>query len=61
MLINPIIVKSETFFQVVLQDSPSLTPDLIQKIAYQLTHMYYNWPGNIILLSFLLAIFLLVI
>ena len=22
-------------------------PDDIQKLAYKLTHMYYNWPGTV--------------
>eukprot|EP00095_Tigriopus_kingsejongensis_P011291 maker-scaffold14_size734282-snap-gene-2.24 protein:Tk11291 transcript:maker-scaffold14_size734282-snap-gene-2.24-mRNA-1 annotation:"piwi-like protein 1" len=29
------------------QNSEQLSPDVIQKMAYKLTHMYYNWPGTI--------------
>ena len=24
-----------------------LKPDILQKISYKLTHMYYNWPGTV--------------
>jgi len=23
------------------------SPDFIQKLAYRLTHMYFNWPGTV--------------
>ena len=28
-------------------DNTGLKPDIIQKISYKLTHMYYNWPGTV--------------
>ncbi|GAB0095298.1 Protein argonaute-3 [Sergentomyia squamirostris] len=32
---------------VIVFDSANLTPDIVQKLAYKLTFMYYNWPGTI--------------
>ena len=32
---------------VVIKESPALTADSIQRLAYKLTHMYYNWPGTV--------------
>jgi len=32
---------------VVTHDSSGLSPDLMQKLSYKLTHMYYNWPGTV--------------
>ena len=32
---------------VVVSDSSGFKPDHIQRLAYKLTHMYYNWPGTI--------------
>ncbi len=42
---------SPTHF-IVLKDlegnqSPKLGPTEIQKLAYKLTHMYFNWPGTV--------------
>ena len=31
----------------VVHDSSTLKPDHMQRLAYKLTHMYYNWPGTI--------------
>jgi aubergine-like protein len=35
-----------THFTVVHDDS-QFSPDIMQKLAYALTHMYFNWPGNV--------------
>lgn len=32
---------------VVVSDTSGFKPDHIQRLAYKLTHMYYNWPGTI--------------
>jgi len=32
---------------IVVSDSSGFKPDHIQRLAYKLTHMYYNWPGTI--------------
>merc|ERR1719494_1283152 len=32
---------------IVVHDNTGLKPDIIQKISYKLTHMYYNWPGRV--------------
>jgi len=32
---------------IVVHDNTGLKPDIIQKISYKLTHMYYNWPGTV--------------
>ncbi len=32
---------------IVVSDTSGFKPDHIQKLAYKLTHMYYNWPGTI--------------
>jgi len=32
---------------IVVYDNTGLKPDIIQKISYKLTHMYYNWPGTV--------------
>merc|ERR1712140_31788 len=37
---------SPTHFTVVYDDS-QFKPDVMQKLAYALTHMYFNWPGNV--------------
>jgi len=37
---------SPTHFTVVYDDS-KFSPDIMQKLSYALTHMYYNWPGNV--------------
>jgi aubergine-like protein len=37
---------SPTHFTVVYDDS-RFTPDVMQKLSYALTHMYFNWPGNV--------------
>jgi len=29
----------------VIDDTSGWTPDIIQKLTYKLTHLYYNWPG----------------
>jgi aubergine-like protein len=31
----------------VVHDTIGLKPDHYQKLAFRLTHMYYNWPGTI--------------
>lgn len=31
----------------VVHDESGLKPDHMQRLAYKLTHMYYNWPGTI--------------
>jgi len=31
----------------VIEDSSQLRPEHIQKLAYKLTHLYYNWPGTV--------------
>ena len=31
----------------VVHDSSTLKPDHMQRLAYKMTHMYYNWPGTI--------------
>jgi len=37
---------SPTHFTVVYDDS-QFSPDIMQKLAFALTHMYFNWPGNV--------------
>ncbi|XP_023340346.1 protein argonaute-3 isoform X2 [Eurytemora carolleeae] len=32
---------------VVIKDTSKFSPDIVQKISYKLTHMYFNWPGTI--------------
>ena len=32
---------------VVVYDGANIPPDVIQKLSYKLTHMYYNWPGTV--------------
>ncbi|XP_071483412.1 piwi-like protein 1 [Diadema antillarum] len=32
---------------VVVHDSTKLRPDHVQRLAYKLTHLYYNWPGTV--------------
>ena len=32
---------------IVVHDNTGLKPDILQKISYKLTHMYYNWPGTV--------------
>ena len=32
---------------VVVSDNSGLKPDHMQRLAYKMTHMYYNWPGTI--------------
>nr|NP_001107667.1 seali [Strongylocentrotus purpuratus]ABY58155.1 seali [Strongylocentrotus purpuratus] len=32
---------------VVVHDSTQLKPDHMQRLAYKLTHLYYNWPGTV--------------
>ncbi len=31
----------------VVYDGSGWKPDILQKLTYKLTHMYYNWPGTI--------------
>ena len=31
----------------VVKDTSGLRPDHIQSLTYKLTHLYYNWPGNV--------------
>jgi len=37
---------SPTSFNVV-DDSSAISPDIQQRLAYALTHLYYNWPGTL--------------
>ena len=37
---------SPTSFNVV-DDSSAIPPDIQQRLAYALTHLYYNWPVNL--------------
>ena len=32
---------------IVVHDNTGLKPDILQKISYKLTHMYYNWLGTV--------------
>lgn len=32
---------------IVLHDSGKIAPDHVQRLAYKLCHLYYNWPGTI--------------
>ncbi|GFS54318.1 piwi-like protein 2 [Nephila pilipes] len=32
---------------VVVSDSSTIKPDHMQRIAYKMTHLYYNWPGTV--------------
>ncbi|XP_033118833.1 piwi-like protein 1 [Anneissia japonica] len=32
---------------VVVHDKTTLKPDHMQRLAYKLTHLYYNWPGTV--------------
>lgn len=32
---------------IVVHDTNEMTPDRQQKLAYKMTHLYYNWPGTI--------------
>lgn len=32
---------------VLLTPGDGLKPDTVQKITFALTHMYFNWPGNV--------------
>lgn len=32
---------------IVLYDNNNMTPDRMQKLAYKMSHLYYNWPGTI--------------
>ena len=32
---------------VVAVDDSGWKPDIIQKLTYKLTHLYYNWPGTV--------------
>ncbi len=44
--IGPIYVNFLFFYQqVVVHDHPTLTPEILQRFSYKMTHMYYNWPG----------------
>jgi aubergine-like protein len=36
-----------THFVVIKEMGNHLKPDQIQKLAYKLTHMYFNWPGTV--------------
>ena len=31
----------------VVKDETAWPPDSMQKLAYKMTHLYYNWPGTI--------------
>ena len=30
-----------------LKDEARIKPDMVQRLTYALTHMYFNWPGNV--------------
>lgn len=32
---------------VVVKDWPEWPADILQKVTYQMCHLYYNWPGTI--------------
>ncbi|KAG0411858.1 hypothetical protein HPB47_010996 [Ixodes persulcatus] len=32
---------------IVVRNTTELSPDQMQRLAYKLTHLYYNWPGTI--------------
>ncbi|XP_020903024.2 piwi-like protein Ago3 [Exaiptasia diaphana] len=32
---------------VVVHDTSKWKPDIVQKLTYKLTHLYYNWPGTV--------------
>jgi len=34
---------SPTYFNII-EDTTGTSPDIHQKLAYMLTHLYYNWP-----------------
>ena len=36
---------------VVIHDSLDLPVDAVQRISYKLTHMYFNWPGTVLVIS----------
>ena len=38
----------------VIHDTTGLKPDHMQRLAYKLTHLYYNWPVQYIRLSFII-------
>ena len=42
-----LFVKVSPSHYIVLHDSSGLSPGNMQKLAYKLTHMYYNWPGTV--------------
>ncbi|XP_057371400.1 piwi-like protein Siwi [Daphnia carinata] len=31
----------------IVEDQTGITPDIHQRLAYALTHLYYNWPGTL--------------
>uniref|UniRef100_A0A146KN09 Piwi-like protein 1 n=1 Tax=Lygus hesperus TaxID=30085 RepID=A0A146KN09_LYGHE len=37
---------SPTYYNVIY-DTVGLAPDLLQRLTYKLTHMYYNWSGTV--------------
>ncbi|KFB43049.1 AGAP008862-PA-like protein [Anopheles sinensis] len=37
---------SPTHF-VILRDDSSFSPDILQRLAYKMCYMYYNWPGTV--------------
>jgi len=32
---------------IVVEDSSDMSPDMVQRIAYKMTHLYYNWSGTV--------------
>ena len=46
---------SPTSFNVV-EDSSEISPDIQQRLAYALTHLYYNWPVIFIYIFLILII-----
>jgi len=32
---------------IVVSDDSGMKPDHMQRMAYKMTHMYYNWPGTV--------------
>lgn len=42
----------------VIEDTLKLPPDIMQKLTYKLTHMYYNWSVSIYILKYLKVLYL---
>lgn len=37
----------------IVEDTGNLSPDIHQRLAYALTHLYYNWPVSIVCVKLL--------